>query len=383
MLIVCDQNMPLAVEAFSTLGEVRVVDGRQMSPHDVRDADLLAIRSTTRVNEALLGGSRVRFVGTATIGTDHMDLAWLERAGIAWCHAPGCNANSVSEYVTAALLRLWRHRGLPVMGRVMGIVGVGCVGRLVAQKAAALGMKVLQNDPPRERAEGGAQFVSLDALLAESDVVTLHVPLNRDGVDCTVGMANEDFFRKMKREAVFINAARGAVVRTAALVAAREEGRLGAVVLDTWEGEPALRADALRVADLGTPHIAGHSFEGKVMGTAMVYRAACRFLGLQPKWSHEPFMPAPLTPWVETNAMGREWHDVLAEVVHAVYDIEADDCRLRACLNMTDAERAAHFDRLRRDYPERREFPATQVRAAGGDESLKAAFRGLGFKVAV
>jgi erythronate-4-phosphate dehydrogenase len=395
MRIVCATNMPFAVEAFSTLGEVEVIEGRDIGAAQVRDARILALRSTTRVDRALLEGSGVGFVGTATIGTDHMDLAYLDQAGIRWCFAPGCNANSVSEYITAALLCLGRRHGITLEGLTMGVIGVGNVGSRVVRKARALGMRVLMNDPPRERGivppvgAGDADdfepgpFVSLDRILAESDIVTVHTPLTREGADRTFHLADRTFFGRVRKGCIFIDAARGAIVDTGALLEALESGQVSHAVLDTWEGEPRYRTDILTRVDLGTPHIAGHSFEGKAMGTVMVYREACRFLGVPPTWSHEPLMPPPLVPEVRL-APGPAEQAALDEAVRRVYDIEADDRRFRDTAVPDDKQRAVHFDRLRREYPERREFRYTRVMAATGALSapLRAKLAALGFQMA-
>ncbi len=391
MKIICATNMPFAAEAFGTLGETTILEGRGIAAAQVRDADLLALRSTTNVNRELLEGSRVRFVGTATIGTDHLDIGYLEQAGIQWCFAPGCNANSVAEYVTAALLCLGQRHGIRLAGRTMGIVGVGNVGSRVARKARALGMNVLLNDPPRERAaaEGApvaeglepGPFVSLDRILSGSDVVTLHTPLTKRGGDKTLHLADESFFGQLRDGCLFLNAARGAIVKTDALAAALRSGKVAHAVLDTWEGEPGYRTDMVPLVDIGTPHIAGHSFEGKVMGTVMVYREACRFLGVEPCWSHEPLMPPPLVPEIRVDAGGREDEAVLWEVVARVYDIREDDRRFRASAALPDAERIKEFDRQRRDYPERREFRYTTVRVKNGSDNLRKTLKNLGFVV--
>lgn len=379
--IVCSSTMPYAKEAFSTLGDTVVLDGRAIGAADVRDADILAIRSTTMVDRALLAGSAVRFVGTATIGTDHMDTGYLAEAGIRWCYSPGCNANSVSEYVTTALLCLATRHGFRLAGTTLGIVGVGNVGLQVVRKAEALGMRVLLNDPPRERAErdtGPAPaFVSLDRILAESDVVTLHVPLTRTGSDATWHLADASFFARMKPGALFFNAARGAVVDTDALLTAMNENIVAHAVLDTWEGEPLFRTDLLDRVDIGTPHIAGHSFEGKVMGTVMVYREACRFLGVDPIWSPEPLLPPPAIPALTVDAGSTTDEAVLWHIVREVYDIEADDRRLRDA-PAGDA-RAAHFDALRKHYPVRREFRYTRVALEHARSELTDAVARLGF----
>lgn len=390
MKIICATNMPFVLEAFSTLGEARILEGRDISAADVRDAELLALRSTTKVNRALLAGSKVRFVGTATIGTDHLDLEYFKQAGIEWCFAPGCNANSVSEYITAALLTLAERHGLVLEGKTLGVIGVGNVGSRVVRKARVLGMRVLLNDPPRARAESSdvshqdpdRQFVSLDQVLAESDIITCHVPLTKQGQDKTYHLADETFFLKAKKGLIFLNAARGAVVDTPALLRALDEGLVSHVVLDTWEGEPNYRTDMLKRVDIGTPHIAGHSFEGKVMGTVMVYQAACRFLGVPATWSHEPLMPPTLVPELTVEVRGRSEEAILREIVKKLYDIEADDQRFRETSALDEAMRTKAFDRLRKDYPERREFQYTTVKVKGGTASLIAKLKGLGFKTA-
>jgi len=398
--IVCSSNMPYAREAFGTLGEAVVLEGRAITPEDARDAEILAIRSTTRVDRGLLEGSSAMFVGTATIGTDHMDIDYLESRGIGWCYSPGCNANSVSEYVTAALLSLATRHGFGLRGKTIGVIGVGNVGSLVVEKALALGMRVLPNDPPRERCQGsrlrqgyGGQagvrgqelevgFVGLEEVLAESDVVTLHVPLTHEGMDKTYHMADETFFAGMKPGCVFLNTARGPVVDAGSLVAAMQRGLVSHAVVDTWEGEPAIDPDLLGRVDLGTPHIAGYSFDGKVMGTLMVYRELCGFLGVEPKWCPDEFLPPPDVPEIEIDAAHRPDEEVLWEAVRGVYDIEEDDTRLRnTCggMQLNDAERGARFDGLRSNYPVRREFRFTRVAAPGAAAALMNKFAGLGF----
>lgn len=384
MKIVADRNMPFAAEAFDTLGETAILDGRHLTASDVRDADVLAIRSTTRVNAELLNGSRVRFVGTATIGTDHMDIDYLESHGIGWCFAPGCNANSVSEYITAALLHLAAQHAFSLTGKTLGVIGVGNVGRLAVRKARALGMNVLMNDPPRKRqaiATGdmteAATFVELDELLADADIITLHVPITKDGPDRTFHLADKTFFEKMRPGAVFINAARGTVVDTPALIQAIRTGRLTNTVLDTWEGEPGYSDELLDLVDIGTPHIAGHSFEGKAVGTEMVYRAACLAFGRQPTWTLEGRLPPPPVPMAKAEAYGRVAEAVLDDIVRQVYDITADDARLRR--RPETVEKTVHFDGLRKNYPMRREFRFTQATVAHGSEALQKILSALGF----
>ncbi len=384
MKIVCCSNMPFAREAFGTLGDTVIAPDNGITADHIRDADILAIRSATKVNRALIEGSRVKFVGTATIGFDHMDTACLEERGIRWCAAPGCNANSVSEYIVSALLCLARRHNLQLAGKTMGIVGVGNVGNLVLRKARALGMRTLANDPPRARAgetcEGG--FVSLDTLRAESDIVTMHVPLTKAGPDRTSGMVNTDFLRKMKPGVIFINAARGGIMDTSAVLDAIRRKAVAHAVIDTWQDEPKFSRELLNAVDLGTPHIAGHSFEGKVWGTYLVYKEACRFLGKTPAWTPEPLLPPPLVPRVELDARGHDEEDVLWQLVSRIYDVREDDRRLRAADSPDPEQRGKHFSELRLNYPVRREFRFTEARVANAGAALLSKVAGLGFRQA-
>lgn len=379
MKIVCDKNMPYAAEAFGTLGEVQLKDGRLITPADVRGAELLVTRSTTKVNAALLDGSAVRFYGSGVIGTDHIDLPYLESRGIVWTGAPGCNAESVANYITSALLWLGGRYGVELSGKTIGVIGVGNVGRRVCALARALGLRVLANDPPRQRnpADLDAQgFAPLEQVLAESDIITCHVPLTKSGPDATCHLLGEAQFARMKSGVIFINAARGPVIVTDALLAALGP-RVAHAVIDCWEGEPVYRPDLLARVDLATPHIAGHSYEGKVNGTAIVYRRACAFLGVEPACLFT--LPTPPVPEWCADAAGRSDEDVLRELVLSVYDIEADSRRLKASCVADGAARAAAFDLQRGKYPMRREFASTRVTLAHASETLLARVRGLGF----
>ncbi|MEI7899282.1 MAG: DUF3410 domain-containing protein [bacterium] len=379
MKIVCDKNMPYAAEAFGTLGEVCLKDGRQITPADVRDAELLITRSTTQINAALLAGSAVRFYGSGVIGTDHIDIPYVESRGIAWTGASGCNAESVATYITAALLWLGGHDRLTLEGKTIGVVGVGHVGRRVCSHARALGLRVLANDPPRQRDATDVEarsFVSLDRALAEADIITCHVPLTASGPDATRHLLGAAQFARIKPGAIFINAARGPVADTDALLAVLG-ARVAHAVIDCWEGEPAYRPDLLARADLATPHIAGHSYEGKVNGTAIVYRRACAFLGVEPSC---PFtLPEPPVPEWQADAAGRSDEEVLRELVLSVYDIGADSLRLKASCVADGAARAAAFDAQRSRYPMRREFASTRVTLSHASGTLAAKMRGLGF----
>jgi erythronate-4-phosphate dehydrogenase len=384
MLIVADENIPFVREAFSALGEVRLVHGRKMDAAAVRDAEVLLVRSITKVDAALLDGSAVRFAATATIGTDHVDLDYLREAGIAFASAPGSNANSVAEYIVSALLVLAKRRGFRLEGRRLGIVGVGNVGSKVEVKARALGMEVLLCDPPLARATGDRKYRPLEGLL-DCDALTFHVPLEREGADATYHMIDVELLGRLKPGGMVLNTSRGAVADNGALGEALRKGALGGAVLDVWEGEPGIRADLFEFTAIGTPHIAGYSFDGKVNGTEMIYRAACDFLGREARWRPADCMPRAEVPEIVLTETAGDVEETLREVVERVYSIEGDDAALRATMGLPEAERGPAFDRLRKEYPRRREFQNTVVRAAGGGAEaavLKERLRGAGFQVA-
>jgi len=375
--IAVDRNIPLATSAFGGLGEVRLLETTAVTPGAVRDAAALVIRSETKVGRELLEGSAVRFVGSATIGTDHCDTGYLRERGIAFANAPGSNANSVKEYVLAALLALARRRGFALRRRTLGVVGVGNVGSRVAAVGRALGMTVLLNDPPRARVEGGREFLPLDALM-DADVLTLHVPLTREGPDPTFHLFDERRIGAMKPGAMLLNTSRGAVVETGALCRALEAGRIAAAVIDVWEGEPRIDADLLRLATLGTSHIAGYSLDGKVNAVCIVRAALSAWRGGAPGWNPAAEIPPAPVPQVTLPA-GEALERSLGRAVSAAYDIELDDRNLRGMLEVPGPDRGPYFMRLRTGYRLRREFSATRVTLAGGNPELEASIAAVGF----
>ncbi len=349
MRIVADRNISLVEDAFAELGEVVAVPSAAIDRARVAEADLLLVRSTVRVDEALLAGSRVRFVATATIGTDHLDVKYLEQSGIAWASAPGSNAPSVAEWWTAALLAAAQQKSRDPFGLRYGIVGVGNVGSRVEKVARAFG-EVRLCDPPRARREAG-DFVALDDLLPEVDVLTLHVPLERTGPDRTIDLIDARRLARLPRGAWVINAARGDVLDGDALLLALESGAVGAALLDVWAREPTPDRRLVTAATIATPHIAGHSLDGKVAGTRMIYQAACRFLQRAPTW--RPMLP-PRAPIEVDGGLGA--------VFDAHYPIVADDRALRAAALLSDEEYGRAFSRYRQSYPERRELAGRDVR---------------------
>jgi erythronate-4-phosphate dehydrogenase len=373
MKIVADPNIPFVREAFTAFGEVTLEPGRSISAERIRDADVLLVRSVTPVHEGLLSGSRVRFVATATIGTDHVDEVYLRTRGIGFASAAGGNANSVAEYVVAALLELADRDKFRLREKTLGVIGVGNVGSRVVRYAEALGMRVLQNDPPRQRAESLPHFVSLDHVLSDADIITLHVPMTHEGEDATIHLFDKERLAAVElRKPILINTARGAVIDNKALLKAIDGGKIGATVLDVWENEPNISPELLDIVDLGTPHIAGYSFDGKVNGVRMIYEAACKFFGFQPTWT--PTLPPPPVPRIELSvSSGDDDESVMHRVIKHVYDITADDAALRKDVQA--------FDKLRADYPMRREFLNTESVLRGASDALLTKCETLGFKI--
>ncbi|HHN46554.1 MAG TPA: 4-phosphoerythronate dehydrogenase [Planctomycetes bacterium] len=377
--ILADENIPYARQAFEDIGRVRLMPGRNMRPDDVRNCDALLVRSVTTVDAKLLDGSSVAFVGTATIGTDHADEKYLRKQGIRFASAPGSNALSVAEYVTAALLELCAAGILKPPAVTVAVIGVGNVGGRVAAKLDALGFPSLLNDPPLAEATGDKKYRPLDEILPLADVVTLHVPLTREGPCPTHRMADAAFFAAMKPGAVFINTSRGSVMDELALKKALSDNRLSAAVLDVWSEEPDINVETLERAFIATPHIAGYSFDGKVRGTQMLYDALAAYLGIPAKWKMEHALPPPVIPEIALPKCD-EPYETVRKAVCAVYDVREDDGRMRKLRLLTPPNRGAYFDCLRKSYPVRREFPNTRI-VGGGDTRALEMLAKCGFQV--
>lgn len=366
LTIVVDENIPAAEACFGTLGTVLRKPGRTLSAEDVRDADVLVVRSITPVNEVLLAGSNVRFVGTATIGVDHVDQDYLRRQGIGFASAPGCNAQSVVDFVMSALLALETMRDFSLDGKSLGIIGLGNVGSRLRTVAQRLGLEVLACDPPLQ-AQGMTGLVSPDEAW-QADIVSLHVPYVREGDYPTVYLGDYQRLSRLVPNAVLINTARGAVVDNRALSNVLHERSDLAAVLDVWEGEPLVNRELASQVDIATPHVAGYSHDGKIRGTFMIYQALCEFLR-QPVQLREQDLIAPALDIVldfsseHTDKPARAY-----DVVRRVYDIQEDDLGLRSSLQQERERRAEGFDALRKHYRVRREFATVQLR---GHESLR------------
>jgi len=378
--IVADENIPHVAECFSSLGQVESLHGRRITPQVVKDADLLVVRSVTPVGSGLLAGSTVRFVGTATIGFDHIDIDYLNSKGIGFSSAPGSSANSVAEYVVAALLSVAEKRDIKLEGKSIGIIGVGNVGCKVERKVRALGMRPLLNDPPLYRQTGDSKYLPLEQLF-ECDFITLHTPLTYEGIDRTFHLADQEFFNSLKTGCVFINTARGGIVDTTALKQAIKSEKVGSAVLDVWENEPSIDVELLRMVDLSTPHIAGYSLEGKIGGMTMVYETACKYFGVAARYGIEDFLPEPQVKSLEVDTRRPDKQQILHETVHQVYPINRDDFNTREIAMVAPENRASFFDDLRKNYPVRREFYNTNVALQGKDDTLAKKLRGIGFRI--
>ena len=341
MKIVADMHIPFLKGVFEPYAEVVYKDGRDICREDCLDAEVLITRTRTRCHADLLEGTSVRMISTATIGTDHIDMPWCAEHGIEVYNAAGCNAGGVMDYVLSALYGVAARKKIPLQEARLGIIGVGHVGRMVEEAGRKLGFRILRCDPPRAEKEGADGFCSLDELLAESQIVTLHTPLD----ETTRGMADDGFFEKMQPGTIFINAARGEVVDENALLHARP--KLGALVIDTWSNEPAVNQRLLVECDIATPHIAGYSYQGKQKGTAMAVQAVARKYGIGPLMDFFPETEDLDLHPVHIDPSGKSQGQI-ASILQYNYPIFTDDFMFRT--------EPLGFERLRGQYQYRREF---------------------------
>ncbi len=370
MKILVDENMPYARELFSRTGTVVAVPGRPVPQAELDDADGLMVRSVTKVNAELLSGKPVKFVGTATAGTDHIDEAFLQEQGIAFSAAPGCNAIAVVEYVFSSLLLLAERDGFLLKDRTVGIVGVGNVGGRLQARLEALGIKTLLCDPPRADRGDDGEFLPLSTLVADADILTFHTPLYKQGEYKTLYLADEALLKALKPGTILINACRGPVVDNAALLKVLEQRDELSVILDVWEPEPELSLPLLAKVDIATAHIAGYTLEGKARGTTQVFEAWTAFLGEPQQVALDTLLPAP--EFGQITLHGELDQPTLKRLVHLVYDVRRDDAPLRAV-----AAIPGEFDRLRKNYLERREWSSLQVQC--DVEPVAALLKKLGF----
>lgn len=394
MQIVADENIPLLEQFFNEFGQIRKVAGRTMTSEDVKDADILLVRSVTKVDEALIANSAVKFIGTCTIGTDHIDLDYLaavnqqrsdnNEAKIAFSSAPGCNAEAVVDYVLSAASVLIDKRDQRFAEITVGIVGVGNVGFRLRQRLEAMGVTVIAVDPFKSEEDVG-KLSSLDEAL-KADVVSLHIPITEvanAGEHATRHLINRDRLQQMKADACLINTCRGSVVDNDALKSHLSRNADFESIIDVWEGEPNLDLELMNQCLLATPHIAGYSLDGKMRGTELVYKACCQVFGLPIRSKLAQFLPEPSIKKIKFGD-SVPVYQALRTAIRAVYEVRVDDGIMRSTLLRTHGEAQAmrtQFDLLRKNYPLRRDIPTMRVEVPSKRLDLQQALEAAGFDV--
>ncbi len=349
--IVADENIPFVREAFSNFGTVQVVPGREITNELLKPFDILIIRSVTKVTERLLEETNIKFVGTTTIGLDHIDTNYLLKRLIGYANAPGCNADSVTEYIFAGLFEIATNAKFQLQNRSIGILGYGNIGSRVARIADAVGMKLYINDPPLQRKNMNSFFCSYEKAIG-ADIVTYHVPLNNGGIDNTYHMLSSSQLNSFDSDKIILNASRGSVISNNDLKEFLHKNN-NKVILDVWEGEPVIDKDLLKSVWIGTPHVAGYSLEGKVNGTVMIFNSLNRFLKENKVW--QPSMPE-ITDQVINFPESESIEQSLHVLISGIYNIREDDQKLRQIRDFDQNESGSYFDSLRKNYPARREF---------------------------
>jgi len=373
MKIVADDKIPFLKGILEPYADVVYLPGKDITRDIIKNADALLTRTRTKCTEEFLRGTSLKFIGTATIGFDHIDTQFCSRNNIFWTNSPGCNSSSVQQYIIAALLKMAYEYDFSLKDRTLGIIGVGNVGTKVERFAKLMGMRVLLNDPPRARREGKKEFVDLSYLLRSSDIVTLHVPLNFVGRDSTYHMFDEKRLTRIKKDAMLLNSSRGEVIETNSLKKALNGGWLKAAVLDVWENEPDIDTELLTYVDIATSHIAGYSTDGKANGTSRIINSLCEFFRFPLTNWYPPDVPAPSVPVITIDCSGRTDEEIIREAVFHSYDITLDDRNLRYDPRM--------FEKLRGDYRIRREFHAFSVKLVSGPERVSGILKDMGFKI--
>jgi erythronate-4-phosphate dehydrogenase len=380
MKIVADTNIPYVKECFSSFGEVKTIPDREITHHVVSDADVLLVRSVTRVNAELLDQSKIKFIGTPIAGTDHIDKKYLIDRNIGFASAPGSNSNSVAEYVISALFYLAQKYNIQLKGKSIGIIGVGNIGSKVEKKSRSLGMDVYLNDPPLQRKTGDNKYRPLNELF-QCDFITIHTPLTYEGIDKTFHLADSNFFELIKKGAFFLNTSRGAVIDTDAVKKTIINGNITGTVFDVWEDEPNIDIELLKMVDISTPHIAGFSFDGRVKGMIMVYEAMCHYFGIKATKQIAAFLPQPEIPKIQINKQNIEDQEILHKSIEQVYSIKKDNENMRKILNLSNNEQSDFFKHLRLNYPRRREFQNTTIILPHKEQALLTKLAGIGFHI--
>lgn len=368
MRIVADNTVPYLKGIAEPFAEVRYIGSKEFTHENVKDADALIVRSIDKCTRQLLQDTNIKLITTATIGFDHIDIHYCDEAGIKWTNAPGCNAVSVAQYVLASLIVTARKTGETLQGKTLGIVGVGHVGTQLERLAKAYGLNVLRNDPPRALAEKDRSFVDLATIAAEADIISFHTPLTKEGDFPTYHLADRTFFRSLKKRPWFINASRGAVHDTEALLEAKKEGRVAEMIIDCWENEPGIDRELLALSTLASPHIAGFSADGKANGTRMCLEAIGQFFNKEIEKIDLVTPPAPANPVIDLDLFP---HNRIEEAILTSFNPLVVDKALR--------ESPEKFEWFRNHYDHPREFSAYTLLHATPEEKRLA--QALGFKV--
>jgi erythronate-4-phosphate dehydrogenase len=371
--IIADQDIPFLKGVFEPYAEVEYYRGNDITNKVVKNADALIIRTRTKCNRDLLQESAVKYISSATIGFDHIDTDYCEKNRIKWTNAPGCNSSSVQQYVAAALIYISKKFNFSLKERTIGIVGVGHVGTKIVKLAEYFGMTVLLNDPPRVREEGLCGFISLEGILRDCDIISFHVPLNMTGEDKTYHMIDENLLEKVNPGTFIINTSRGEVADTDSLRRALRSGTVAGAIIDVWENEPDIDVDLLELVDIGTPHIAGYSADGKANGTSMSVQALSRYFSLGIDNWEPASIPVPENTVIDIKNRYASGEDIIAEAIINTYNISEDVLRLR--------QSPGTFEKQRADYPLRREFNSYSVKLERKNRDTERILRRMGFRV--
>jgi len=372
MRIVADDRIPFLKGVLEKHCLVDYLPGNRINKHDLQDAEVLIVRTRTRCDRELLQNTPVRFIATATIGFDHIDTDYCRLAGIRWASAPGCNSGSVAQYVLAALSHLAVKHAIPLPQQILGIIGVGHVGKKVEKIARILGMKVMLNDPPRARSEGPGNFVQIKELLAGSDIISLHVPLNLSGSDKSFHLVNKHFIEICQGKPFLINTSRGEVMDTKVVKFALLHSGIAGAVIDVWENEPDIDRELLQLSLVATPHIAGYSLDGKANGTSMVVWAVSDFCGFGLGNWYPSEVPLPENNIITVDCTGKTIEAIMQEAINCSYDIMGDDHRLR--------KSPETFEHQRSNYPFRREPGSYRVQLLNDIHHAGSILQKLGFQ---
>lgn len=375
--IIADNNIPFLKGVLEPFVDIEYYPGEQITNEKVINADALIVRTRTKCNKELLNTTNVKLITTATIGFDHIDTKFCEKNNIKWLNAPGCNSSSVHQYIITSLLHIAEKEKFDLTNKTIGVVGVGNVGSKVQKAAVALGMNVLLNDPPRERIEGRNSFVSLQKIKDEADIITLHVPLIKEGIDKTFHLVSENFFDELKKQPIIINSSRGEVVKTSAIKNAVKNNKVKNVVLDVWENEPEIDLELLELVDISTPHIAGYSAEGKANGTSVCVNAVNEFfnLGIEENWYPQEIPFAAQGNKIEIDCKNKNDQKILFEAVSQTYDLLQDSNLLK--------KSPGTFEKQRGDYPIRREFTNYNIKILNSNSYIGTKLKTLGFKMLI